>query len=89
MGKFSLKELNVIKSLEYIISDLFWNSLIYHRLALYVENLEIVWALGQIIVIVIIILADNLSSCFFLNAGQNWEPKLSSLILKPSRRRQK
>lgn len=70
MGKFSLKELNVIKSLEYIISDIF---------------LEFDWfitdwfcvcggfgnslALGHIVT-VIIILADNLSSWFFLMLGR-------------------
>ena len=65
MGKFSLKELNVIKSLEYIISDLFlefdWFITDWFCMCGEFGNSL---ALGQI-VIVIIILADNLSSCFF------------------------
>lgn len=50
MGKFSLKELNVIKSLEYIISDHFWNSTDLSQIGFVcVENLEIVWLWGKLL----------------------------------------
>lgn len=65
MGKFSLKEFNVIKSLDYLISDLFlqFDWLITDLFCVYGEFGNSL-ALGQIVT-VITILTNNLSSWFF------------------------